>query len=101
MDSLIFELQIVFYFQLFLSPNVRHRERARASAEREKEKHPTPLRWRSINPHSRSTANTFTHRRTGYFLPGGGGKPFAPKNVCKLPKFLQNSRTETRDDATT
>ena len=39
MDSLIFELQIVFYFQLFLSPNVRHRERARASAEREKEKH--------------------------------------------------------------
>ena len=48
MDSLIFELQIVFYFQLFLSPNVRHRERARASAEREKEKHPTPLRWRSI-----------------------------------------------------
>ena len=26
MDSLIFELQIVFYFQLFLSANVRHRE---------------------------------------------------------------------------
>ena len=25
MDSLIFELQIVFYFQLFLSANVRHR----------------------------------------------------------------------------
>ena len=24
MDSLIFELQIVFYFPLFLSPNVRH-----------------------------------------------------------------------------
>ena len=24
MDSLIFELQIVFYFQLFLSVNVRH-----------------------------------------------------------------------------
>ena len=24
MDSLIFELQIVFYFQLFLSANVRH-----------------------------------------------------------------------------
>ena len=28
MDSLIFELQIVFYFQLFLSPNVRHRDMA-------------------------------------------------------------------------
>ena len=27
MDSLIFELQIVFYFQLFLSANVRHRVR--------------------------------------------------------------------------
>ena len=26
MDSLIFELQIVFYFQLFLSANVRHKE---------------------------------------------------------------------------
>ena len=25
MDSLIFDLQIVFYFQLFLSANVRHR----------------------------------------------------------------------------
>ena len=25
MDSLIFELQIVFYFQLFLSANVRHK----------------------------------------------------------------------------
>ena len=24
MDSLIFELQIIFYFQLFLSANVRH-----------------------------------------------------------------------------
>ena len=24
MDSLIFELQVVFYFQLFLSANVRH-----------------------------------------------------------------------------
>ena len=24
MDSLIFDLQIVFYFQLFLSANVRH-----------------------------------------------------------------------------
>ena len=28
MDSLIFELQIVFYFQLFLSANVRHRFQA-------------------------------------------------------------------------
>ena len=26
MDSLIFELQIIFYFQLFLSANVRHTE---------------------------------------------------------------------------
>ena len=26
MDSLIFELQIVFYFQLFLSANVRHND---------------------------------------------------------------------------
>ena len=25
MDSLIFELQIIFYFQSFLSANVRHR----------------------------------------------------------------------------
>ena len=25
MDSLIFELQIIFYFQLFLSANVRHK----------------------------------------------------------------------------
>ena len=25
MDSLIFELQLVFYFQLFLSANVRHK----------------------------------------------------------------------------
>ena len=43
------------------------------------------------------------HRRKGYFLPGGGGggKPFAQKNFCKLLKFLQNSRTETRADATT
>ena len=28
MDSLIFELQIVFYFQLFLSANVRHNKGA-------------------------------------------------------------------------
>ena len=28
MDSLIFELQIVFYFQLFLSANVRHTKRS-------------------------------------------------------------------------
>ena len=32
MDSLIFELQIVFYFQLFLSANVRHREKAALEA---------------------------------------------------------------------
>ena len=89
MDSLIFELQIVFYFQLFLSPNVRHRERARASAEREKEKHPTPLRWRSINPHSRSTANTFTHRRTGYFLPGGAVNHLPPKMFVSCPNFYK------------
>ena len=30
MDSLIFELQIVFYFQFFLSANVRHKIRPRA-----------------------------------------------------------------------
>ena len=38
------------------------------------------------------------HRRTGDFLSGGGGggKPFAQKNSYKLPKFLQNRRTETR-----
>ena len=29
MDSLIFELQIVFYLQLFLSANVRHNADAR------------------------------------------------------------------------
>ena len=29
MDSLIFELQIVFYFQLFLSANVRHSQKAK------------------------------------------------------------------------
>ena len=28
MDSLIFELQIVFYFQSFLSANVRHKGKA-------------------------------------------------------------------------
>ena len=32
MDSLIFELQIVFYFQLFLSANVRHNKRNRQLA---------------------------------------------------------------------
>ena len=29
MDSLIFELQVVFYFQLFLSANVRHIDHSR------------------------------------------------------------------------
>ena len=36
------------------------------------------------------------HRRTGYFFPGGGGKPFAQKIFALFPKFLQNSRTETK-----
>ena len=31
-----------------------------------------------------------------FFCRGGGGKPFAPKNSCKLLKFFQNSRKETR-----
>ena len=35
------------------------------------------------------------HRRTGNFLPGGA-VIHLPKNSCKLPKFLQNSRKETR-----
>ena len=33
MDSLIFELQIVFYFQLFLSANVRHRKASKTVHE--------------------------------------------------------------------
>ena len=37
------------------------------------------------------------HRRTGNFWPGGGGAVnHLPKHSCKLPKFLQNSRKETR-----
>ena len=27
------------------------------------------------------------HRRTGNFLPGGGGKPFAQKNLAGCPNF--------------
>ena len=37
------------------------------------------------------------HRRTGNFLPGGGGRySICQKNSSKLPKFLQNSRKESR-----
>ena len=42
---------------------------------------------------------TTRHRRTGNFLPGGGGGGAVnhlPKNYCKLPQILQNSRKETR-----
>ena len=44
-----------------------------------------------------------SHRHTGYFLPEGGrvGQTISSKNFCKLLKFLQNSRKETRADATT
>ena len=35
MDSQIFELQIVFYFQLFLSANVRHSEIPFGNSNRE------------------------------------------------------------------
>ena len=53
------------------------------------------------NPHGKTKALKAKHRRTGYFLPGGVGTVnHCPKNFCKLPKFLQNSRTETRADAT-
>ena len=31
-----------------------------------------------------------------FFCQGGGGEPFAQKNSHKLPKFLRNSRKETR-----
>ena len=29
------------------------------------------------------------HRRTGNFLPGGGGKPFAQKNLASCPNFSE------------
>ena len=29
------------------------------------------------------------HRRTGNFLPGGGGKPFAQKNLAGCPNFYE------------
>ena len=29
------------------------------------------------------------HRRTGNFLPGGGGKPFAQKNLASCPNFYE------------
>ena len=29
------------------------------------------------------------HRRTGIFLPGGGGKPFAQKNFAGCPNFYE------------
>ena len=32
---------------------------------------------------------TSTHRRTGYFLPGGGGKPFAQKIFASCPNFYK------------
>ena len=41
MDSLIFELQIVFYFQLFLSANVRHSSPSNVPLD-SKTAHPSP-----------------------------------------------------------
>ena len=38
---------------------------------------------------------SYYHRCTGNFLPGGA-VIHLPKNSCKLPKLLQNSRKETR-----
>ena len=29
------------------------------------------------------------HRRTGNVLPGGGGKPFAQKNLASCPNFYE------------
>ena len=47
MDSLIFELQIVFYFQLFLFANVRHKlEKAKNSTN--------AAAFNQINPVNRS-----------------------------------------------
>ena len=43
MDSLIFEPQIVFYFQLFLSANVRHRQVVRKQVSfQDRKKENTP-----------------------------------------------------------
>ena len=36
------------------------------------------------------------HRRTGNFLSGGAVNHLPKKNSRKLPKFLRNSRKETR-----
>ena len=47
MDSLIFELQIVFYFQLFLSPNVRHTNPFLFSVPKEKKN--TGTIWRKFS----------------------------------------------------
>ena len=30
-----------------------------------------------------------SHRRTGIFLPGGGGKPIAQKNLAGCPNFYE------------
>ena len=46
------------------------------------------------------TLEPLTYRHTGYFLPVGAVNHL-PKKFCKLLKFLLNSRTETRADATT
>ena len=39
---------------------------------------------------------TYIHRRTGNFLSGGAVNHLPKKNSRKLPKFLRNSRKETR-----
>ena len=48
MDSLIFELQIVFYFQLFLSANVRHIKLEKAKNSK------NAAAFNQINPVNRS-----------------------------------------------
>ena len=48
MDSLIFELQIVFYFQLFLSANVRHRKLVGQIIQKRKTEYVSNLLDRSL-----------------------------------------------------
>ena len=39
--------------------------------------------------HSKIFENSPMHRRTGNFLPGGGGEPFAQKILASCPNFYE------------
>ena len=41
------------------------------------------------------------HRRTGNFLPGGGGKPFAQKILASVPNFYERVEKKRGHIATT